>query len=84
MHSVQLDKWSYGYCFITFTLKLIKLKVKKIIIVTFTVCEGMSYGLDCAFNCSWCRNGTSCHHENGTCIHGCDDGLTGDKCQIGE
>lgn len=41
----------------------------------------MTYGLECAFNCSKCRSGTSCHHINGTCIHGCADGLHGDMCQ---
>lgn len=43
----------------------------------------MTYGLECAFNCSKCRNGTSCHHVNGTCIKGCADGLYGDMCQKG-
>lgn len=43
----------------------------------------MTYGLECAFNCRKCRSGTSCHHINGTCIHGCADGLHGDMCQEG-
>lgn len=45
------------------------------------ICNEMTYGLECALNCSKCRNGTSCHHQNGTCIHGCADGLYGDMCQ---
>lgn len=48
------------------------------------VCNEMTYGLECALNCSKCRNGTSCHHQNGTCIHGCADGLYGDMCQEGQ
>lgn len=44
------------------------------------VCDKMTFGLECAFNCSKCRNGTACHHVNGTCIHGCSDGLYGDMC----
>lgn len=47
------------------------------------VCDKMTYGLECAFKCSNCRNGTSCHHVNGTCIHGCADGLYGDMCHEG-
>lgn len=43
----------------------------------------MTYGLECALNCSECREGTSCHHENGTCTLGCADGLYGDMCQEG-
>lgn len=43
----------------------------------------MTYGLECALKCSECRNGTSCHHVNGTCTHGCADGLYGDMCQKG-
>lgn len=43
----------------------------------------MSFGLECASNCSSCRNGTPCHHENGTCLQGCDEGVSGDMCQSG-
>lgn len=44
----------------------------------------MTYGLKCAFTCSRCRNGTPCHHENGTCLQGCDEGVYGGMCQNGK
>lgn len=43
----------------------------------------MTYGLGCAFTCSRCRNGTPCHHEDGTCLQGCDEGLYGGTCKSG-
>lgn len=43
----------------------------------------MTYGLECAFTCSRCRNGTPCHHEDGTCLQGCDEGLYGGTCKSG-
>lgn len=49
----------------------------------YIVCEKMTYGLECALKCGECRDGTSCHHVNGTCTHGCADGLYGDMCEKG-
>ena len=33
--------------------------------------------------CGNCRNGEPCHHVDGTCPHGCDAGMYGDKCDLG-
>lgn len=52
--------------------------------ISITVCDDMTYGLECASNCSRCRNGTSCDHVNGYCIQGCDEGIFGNKCLNGE
>ena len=33
--------------------------------------------------CGNCSNGEPCHHVDGTCPHGCDAGMYGDKCDKG-
>lgn len=45
------------------------------------VCENQTYGLGCSFGCGKCINGETCHHVNGSCLHGCSEGVQGDRCQ---
>uniref|UniRef100_A0A8W8NU51 Multiple epidermal growth factor-like domains 10 n=1 Tax=Magallana gigas TaxID=29159 RepID=A0A8W8NU51_MAGGI len=49
-------------------------------------CNG-TFGDDCTYpcptNCQDRSNGETCHHINGTCLHGCAEGTTGDTCQEG-
>ena len=33
--------------------------------------------------CGNCSNREPCHHVDGTCPHGCDAGMYGDKCDLG-
>ena len=47
-------------------------------------CTPNSYGIDCLENCGNCSTGGNCHHVNGTCLHGCNEGVYGDKCKTGE
>ena len=43
------------------------------------VCNNNTWGPGCHLNCH-CISG-SCHHVNGTCESGCEQGWTGDTCQ---
>ncbi|XP_061190942.1 multiple epidermal growth factor-like domains protein 11 [Saccostrea echinata] len=45
------------------------------------VCNEQTYGPQCALSCGNCRCGYTCHHINGTCLNGCDEGVEGEKCQ---
>lgn len=50
----------------------------------YSVCDEMTYGLECALSCGNCSGGKTCHHVNGTCWSDCDTGVHGDRCQHGE
>ena len=47
-----------------------------------TGCDVYTYGLDCK-RCGNCSGGVQCNHVTGTCPHGCDPGMHGDKCDKG-
>lgn len=47
------------------------------------VCENQTYGLGCSLRCGKCTNGETCNHVNGSCLHGCSEGVQGYKCQEG-
>ena len=47
-----------------------------------TGCDVYTYGLDCK-SCGNCSGGVRCNHVTGTCPHGCDPGMHGDKCDKG-
>lgn len=53
------------------------------IIWLILVCENQTYGLGCSSGCGKCINGETCHHVNGSCLHGCSEGVQGDRCQEG-
>ncbi|XP_061190941.1 multiple epidermal growth factor-like domains protein 10 [Saccostrea echinata] len=44
-------------------------------------CSKQKFGLGCSVLCGNCSNGETCHHVNGTCLSGCNEGAEGDKCQ---
>lgn len=46
-------------------------------------CVFYKYGLNCGFDCGYCKDGKFCVVENGVCIEGCDFGWIGDFCVIG-
>lgn len=41
------------------------------------------YGLNCVFDCGYCKNGELCFIDMGVCIDGCEDGWIGGFCVIG-
>ena len=47
-----------------------------------TGCNVYTYGSDCT-NCGNCSDGVQCNHVTGTCPNGCDAGIYGDKCDLG-
>lgn len=48
------------------------------------VCAKNLYGPRCALTCGSCSNKETCHNIDGTCPHGCDDGVYGEQCQKGK
>nr|XP_022303346.1 protein jagged-1-like [Crassostrea virginica] len=44
-------------------------------------CDVYTYGVDCK-RCGNCSGGVQCDHVTGTCPHGCDPGMRGDKCDL--
>ena len=47
-----------------------------------TGCDVYTYGVDCK-RCGNCSGGVQCNHVTGTCPKGCDAGIYGDKCDLG-
>ena len=47
-----------------------------------TGCNVYTYGSDC-ISCGNCSGGVQCNHVTGTCPNGCDAGMYGDKCDLG-
>ena len=47
-----------------------------------TGCNVYTYGSDFIY-CGNCSGGVQCDHVTGTCPHGCDPGMRGDKCDLG-
>ena len=47
-----------------------------------TGCNVYTYGLDCIY-CGNCSGGVQCNHVTGTCPNGCNAGIYGDKCDVG-
>ncbi|XP_078329798.1 uncharacterized protein LOC144624229 isoform X3 [Crassostrea virginica] len=43
-------------------------------------CQDGKYGDGCQMDCGRCRNLKQCHHVNGTCLSGCEQGYIGEKC----
>nr|XP_022303343.1 multiple epidermal growth factor-like domains protein 11 isoform X4 [Crassostrea virginica] len=44
-------------------------------------CDVYTYGVDCK-KCGNCSGGVQCDHVTGTCPHGCEPGMRGDKCDL--
>ena len=40
-------------------------------------CDLGTYGDNCNETCGNCLDPTECHHSNGTCLSGCNDGFQG-------
>ena len=49
----------------------------------FTECDGHTYGLECKQRCGNCSDNVQCDHVTGNCTNGCNVGVYGDKCDIG-
>ena len=49
-----------------------------------TDCTNKTYGYRCEKTCGHCKSGDLCHRFNGSCLTGCEDGWTGDKCDQGD
>ena len=47
---------------------------------TFIECLPGKFGRECNESCGVCAGGEPCHHTNGTCLTGCEDGYLGPKC----
>ena len=47
-----------------------------------TGCNIYTYGSEC-IHCGNCSGGVQCNHVTGTCPNGCDAGIYGDKCDMG-
>ena len=47
-----------------------------------TGCHVYTYGPDCIY-CGNCSGGVQCNHVTGTCPKGCDSGIYGEKCDLG-
>ena len=45
-------------------------------------CDVYTYGLDCE-RCGNCSGDVQCDHVTGSCPKGCDAGIYGDKCDLG-
>lgn len=48
-----------------------------------TACDGNTYGLECKKRCGNCSDSVQCNHVTGTCPNGCNVGVFGEKCDIG-
>ena len=46
----------------------------------FLECSYGKYGVGCEMSCGHCTNKGLCHHVNGTCLGGCEQGYTGGFC----
>ena len=46
----------------------------------FIECSPGKFGYECNESCGVCAGGEPCHHTNGTCLNGCEDGFLGPKC----
>ena len=51
-------------------------------LIYVTGCNVYTYGSDCK-KCGNCSGGVQCNHMTGTCPNGCDAGIYGDKCDLG-
>lgn len=46
----------------------------------YLACNATWYGAGCKFQCGHCFGEDKCHHVNGSCLLGCQEGFTGDLC----
>ena len=44
-------------------------------------CDIGTYGDNCNETCGNCKDQSECHHSNGTCLTGCNDGFQGALCK---
>lgn len=49
----------------------------------FLECFDHMYGIGCQQFCGNCKINEQCHHVNGGCLNGCDNGFYGNKCNLG-
>ena len=50
---------------------------------TYTECDIGTFGRGCREICVQCKENTTCHHINGTCMEGCNPGFIGLQCDQG-
>lgn len=46
----------------------------------YLACDATWYGAGCKSQCGHCFGEDNCHHVNGSCLLGCQEGFTGDFC----
>lgn len=46
----------------------------------YLACDATWYGAGCKSQCGHCVGEDNCHHVNGSCLLGCQEGFTGDLC----
>lgn len=67
----SLSNTTFAYCV---------LFINKAVFLISKACSNATYGLDCIEKCWHCRDQRDCHHVNGSCLSGCEDGYRGDLC----
>ena len=50
----------------------------------FAECDNNTFGPSCTGVCGHCSEKKQCHHNNGTCLNGCDPGFSGNQCTQGD
>lgn len=56
----------------------------RVLIFEFSIdCDSNMFGQDCREKCGECVNKEHCHHINGTCLNGCNQGYRGLECKQG-
>lgn len=52
-----------------------------VVLFTFTECSNVKFEDGCYRDCGYCRNMSQCHHENGSCVNGCEPGYKQYDCK---
>ena len=50
----------------------------------YVECDNNTFGQDCTGVCGNCMEKKQCHHIAGICLHGCDPGFQGLRCDQGD
>lgn len=93
--SVRISQLKAGVCNILndrivllYKKKALPFKVKCVIYLSNNLyihikhlaCNATWFGDGCKSQCGYCLGENNCHHVNGSCLLGCQEGFTGDLC----
>lgn len=67
-------------CYDAISITLWSQILKTYINFMYLACNATWYGAGCKYQCGNCINKGDCHHVNGSCLLGCQEGFTGDFC----